>query len=87
MIDHVLNRGNGRMRILHNREDVAALERVLGEEHERSPVELFTYCVMSNIGNWFCGPRWTRPSVARWDGQENCKVQREGVRTGSDLNS
>src|SRR5208337_2039021 len=46
MVYHVLNRGNGRMRIFHKPEDFAAFERVLAEGLRRYPVELFTYCVI-----------------------------------------
>ena len=48
MIYHVLNRGNGRMRIFHKAGDFAAFERVLAQGLRRYPVELFTYCVMSS---------------------------------------
>jgi putative transposase len=48
MIYHVLNRGNGRMRIFHKPGDFAAFERVLAEGLRRYPVELFTYCVLSS---------------------------------------
>ena len=40
MIYHVLNRGNGRMRIFHKPGDFEAFERVLGEGLQRYPVEL-----------------------------------------------
>ena len=53
MVYHVLNRGNGRMRIFHKAGDFAAFERVLAEGLERYPVELFTYCLMQN--HWLCG--------------------------------
>jgi len=48
MIYHVLNRGNGRMRIFHKAEDFAAFERVLAEGLQRYAVELFTYCLITN---------------------------------------
>ena len=48
MIYHVLNRGNGRMRLFHKPGDYEAFEQVLAEGLERYPVELFTYCVMPN---------------------------------------
>ena len=48
MVYHVLNRGNGRMRIFHKPDDFAAFERVLAEALARYPVELFGYCLMSN---------------------------------------
>lgn len=48
VVYHVLNRGNGRMRLFHKAGDYAAFERVLAEGLERYPVELFTYCLMPN---------------------------------------
>ena len=48
MIYHVLNRGNGRMRLFHKDEDFAAFERILAEGLDRYPVELLTYCLMGN---------------------------------------
>jgi putative transposase len=48
MVYHVLNRGNGRMRLFHKDADYAAFERVLSEGLERYPVELFTFCLMRN---------------------------------------
>jgi putative transposase len=48
MVYHVINRGNGRMRIFHKAEDFNAFERVLAEGLKRYPVELFTYCLMPN---------------------------------------
>ena len=49
MIYHVLNRGNGRMRLFHKDADFAALQEVLAEGLERYPVDLLTYCLMSWI--------------------------------------
>ena len=40
LIYHVLNRGNGRMRLFHKDDDYAAFERVLAEGLERYPVYL-----------------------------------------------
>jgi putative transposase len=48
LIYHVLNRGNGRMRLFHKDEDFAAFEKILAEGLERYPVQLLTYCLMSN---------------------------------------
>lgn len=42
MIYHVLNRGNGRMRIFHKARDFDAFERVLAEGFERYSVDLLT---------------------------------------------
>jgi putative transposase len=48
MIYHVLNRGNGRMRIFHKAGDFEAFEHVLAEGLDRYPVKLLTYCLMPN---------------------------------------
>ncbi|MFO0890020.1 MAG: transposase [Isosphaeraceae bacterium] len=48
MIYHVLNRGNGRMRLFHKPEDYSAFERILAQGLGRFPVELLTYCLMPN---------------------------------------
>jgi len=67
MTYHVLNRGNGRMRIFHKAEDFAAFERVLAEGLERYPVELFTYCLMSNHWHLVVRPK-TDKVLGRWMG-------------------
>lgn len=54
---HVLNRGNGRMRLFHKGADFAAFEKVLGEALERSPVDLLTYCLMGNHWHLVMRPR------------------------------
>lgn len=48
MIYHVLNRGNGCMRLFHKEDDYDAFERVLAEGLERYPLDLLTYCLMPN---------------------------------------
>ena len=45
------------MRIFHTAEDYATFQRVLAEGINRYSVELFTYCLMPNIGTWSCVPR------------------------------
>ena len=52
MIYHVLNRGNGRMRIFHKPGDYEAFEQVLAEGLERYAVDLLTYCLLPN--HWLC---------------------------------
>ena len=47
LIYHVLNRGNGRMRLFHKDADFAAFQDVLAEGLQRYPVDLLTYCLMS----------------------------------------
>jgi hypothetical protein len=46
MIYHVLNRGNGRMRLFHNERDYDAFERVLSEGLGRYSVDMLTYCLI-----------------------------------------
>jgi len=48
MVYHVLNRGNGRLRLFHEEGDYDAFERLLGEGLERYPVDLLTYCLITN---------------------------------------
>ncbi len=43
---HVLNRGNGRMRLFHKPGDYEAFERVLAEGIQWYAVELLTYCLL-----------------------------------------
>ncbi len=56
-IYHVLNRGNGRMRMFHKRGDYDAFERVLIEGLARYPVDLLTYCLMPNHWHLVVRPR------------------------------
>lgn len=67
MIYHVLNRGNGRMRIFHKRADYEAFERVLAEGLQRYPVDLLTYCLMPNHWHLVVRPR-TASALGRWMG-------------------
>ncbi len=48
LVYHVLNRGNGRLRLFHNEGDYDAFEQLLGEGLEHYPVDLLTYCLMPN---------------------------------------
>ena len=48
MIYHVLNRGNGRLRLFHRAEDYDDFERVVADGLGRFPVDLLTYCLMPN---------------------------------------
>jgi putative transposase len=57
VIYHVLNRGNGRMRLFRKDEDYAAFERVLAEGLERYPVDLLTYCLMPSHWHLVLRPR------------------------------
>ncbi len=57
LIYHVLNRGNGRMRLFHKDMDFDAYERVLAEGLKRYPVDLLTYCLMPNHWHLVLRPR------------------------------
>ncbi len=67
MVYHVLNRGNGRMRIFHKPADFEAFERVLAEGLERYAVELLTYCMMPNHWHLVVRPK-TDEALGRWMG-------------------
>ena len=67
MIYHVLNRGNGRMRIFHKAGDYKAFERVLAEGMERYPVALYTYCLMPDHWHLVVQPK-TDEALGRWMG-------------------
>ena len=54
---HVLNRGNGRMRLFHKNGDFDAFQRVLIEGLQRYPVDLLTYCLMPNHWHLVVRPR------------------------------
>jgi putative transposase len=64
---HMLNRGNGRLRIFHKDGDYEAFERILGEALEDVPgMRLLAYCLLPNhwTGYFICvgSPR----RVATW---------------------
>src|SRR3974390_1697529 len=67
MVYHVLNRGNGRMRIFHKPEDFAAFERGPAEGLRRYPLELFTYSLMPNHWHLVVRPE-TDKALGRWMG-------------------
>ena len=83
LVYHVLNRGNGRMRLFHKDEDFAAFERVLAEGLERYPVDLLTYCLMSNHWHLVLAPR-TDEAVGRlmgWVGVTHVRRHHEHYHT------
>jgi REP element-mobilizing transposase RayT len=57
MVYHVLNRGNGRLRLFHEEDDYDAFERVLVEGLKRYPVDLLTHCLMPNHRHLVVRPR------------------------------
>jgi hypothetical protein len=52
MIYHVLNRGNGRMRIFRKARDFEAFERVLAEGLQRYEVDLLSAWPLERSRNW-----------------------------------
>jgi putative transposase len=54
---HVLNRGNGRMRIFHKDADYLAFCKILAEDLQRYPVELLAWCLMPNHWHLVLRPR------------------------------
>jgi putative transposase len=67
LIYHVLNRGNGRMRLFYKDSDFAAFQRVLGEGLESYDVDLLTYCLMGNHWHLVVRPR-TDDALGRFMG-------------------
>jgi putative transposase len=69
-IYHVLNRGNGRMRIFHDPADYEGFEQLLTDGLARFPVDLFTYCLMPNHWHLVLRPRTDQApaELMRWIG-------------------
>jgi putative transposase len=57
VVYHVLNRANGRLRLFKKPDDFAAFLKVLIAAHQRVPVELFGWCLMSNHFHLLLRPR------------------------------
>jgi putative transposase len=53
---HVLNRANGRLRLFRKDADFAAFEDLLVEAHERLPLRILAYVVMSNHWHFIVWP-------------------------------
>src|SRR5437867_3193091 len=58
---HVLNRANGRLRLFKKEADFAAFERVLAEAHERLPLRILGYVLMSNHWHFVVWPKPGKP--------------------------
>jgi putative transposase len=54
---HVLNRANGRLRLFKKQADFAAFEQVLRQAHERVPLRILSYVVMSNHWHFVVWPK------------------------------
>jgi putative transposase len=53
---HVLNRANGRLRLFKKDADFAAFEEVVAEAHQRVPLRILGYVVMSNHWHFVVWP-------------------------------
>src|SRR5438094_748677 len=57
MVYHVLNRSVGRMHMFHRERDFEAFERVMLQAHERFPIRICAYCILSNHWHFVPWPR------------------------------
>jgi putative transposase len=57
LVYHVLNRAVAKMKMLRHEPDFEAFERVLHEAHERFPIRILSYCIMSNHWHFVVWPR------------------------------
>lgn len=62
---HVLNRGNGRMRVFHKEADYAAFLTLIGEAVERLPLRVLSYCLIPNHFHLVLLPR-DDGDLSRW---------------------
>jgi REP element-mobilizing transposase RayT len=53
---HVLNRSVGRMHMFRKQSDFEAFERVMVEAHQRQPIRILSYCVLSNHWHFVVWP-------------------------------
>ena len=54
---HILNRANGRLRLFKKTADFAAFEQLLAEVHERIPLRILGYVLMSNHWHFVVWPK------------------------------
>src|SRR4051812_22663538 len=74
---HVLNRGNGRMRIFRKPADYLAFIAILAEALQRVPrIELFAFCLMPNHWHLICRPKSDRDLAAFMSWLTNTHVKR-----------
>ena len=57
LVYHVLNRSVGKMNMFRREADFQAFERVLHQAHERHPIRILCYCVMSNHWHFVVWPK------------------------------
>jgi putative transposase len=56
LVYHVLNRAAGRMTLFRRDADFDAFERVIVEAHQRFPIRILSFCVMSNHWHFVVWP-------------------------------
>jgi putative transposase len=57
IVYHVLNRANGRLRLFKNERDFLAFQSVLVLAHQRVPIRILDWCIMSNHWHFVLWPR------------------------------
>jgi putative transposase len=62
---HVLNRGNARSDVFHKPEDFAAFVKLMREAHERVPMRLAGFCLMTNHFHLLLWPH-ADGDLSRW---------------------
>jgi putative transposase len=77
VVYHVLNRGNGRMRIFRKPQDYLAFVGLLGQALQRVPgIELFSFCLMPNHWHLVLRPKGDRDLAAFMFWLTNTHVKR-----------
>src|SRR6516165_9516930 len=56
IVYHVLNRSVGRMHMFRKTPDFEAFERVMVEAHQREPIRILAYCILSNHWHFVVWP-------------------------------
>jgi putative transposase len=56
LVYHVLNRSVGRMQMFRRDADFEAFERILIDAHQRHPIRILSYCIMSNHWHFVVWP-------------------------------
>jgi putative transposase len=56
LVYHVLNRSVGKMHLFHQDADFEAFQRVMIEAHQRHPIRILSYCVLSNHWHFVVWP-------------------------------
>jgi putative transposase len=57
LVYHVFNRSVAKMKMFRHNSDFEAFERIIFEAHERFPIRILSYCVMSNHWHFVVWPK------------------------------